>query len=1700
MKSNKLSRTLQSLRSKRSKNKQRNHSSHFEILERRDLMTNDFSPAVESLLARMFVDGEESYRRIGQRLSTSPTSGGGGSTGGAGEFSSTSNVTEVEPNNISTQAQLLPVAPNTIVNVSGSLSTLNDVDFYALDLSKGDILDTRLTGVPGLVPTLALFDSSGRELVFAQGRFLGGTAYSTNSPLYRDGATTLPYVIDTPGRYFLRVGDGVSAYTLNVRFHRSPYEAEPVGTQQTLYVDFDGAVVRAETLNLTGLGAPPGPLRVPPLSRYMPQLGLTAADTASVARNIMNRLDVKMRSAIAAQSTNGFFPNTGNPGDFNVRLVSSFDSPDLWGQENVSRILVGGTQEEIFGDDIGLLGIAQSVDFANFGHEESALVMVDIILADTFALPIAGNTTRVDLFAELMSMVIAHEAGHTLGGVHQDPFNELFTIMDQFYDPIISSGAGLDQIFGNADDRPLRFLDDEFAPTAGVPFGGGIHNCPEVLAYGMSTGKVGGSITGLVYNDANRNTRQDGAETGLSGWQVYVDLDNNGVRDTGEPNATTDAQGRYNLRVGAGTYNLRVIYPSGWIPSTSSEAVKSVTVTVSATAAANFGAAFPSIGATGFKWLDTNADGIRDADEPGLAGVYVYLDLDNDGKPDVGEPAMITKQDGSYTLTPPSPGTYRIREVVDAGYVQTFPATGFHLAVYDGSTPLRGFDFGNKESSDWGDAPAPYPTTRAQNGASHGVLPGLRLGVAWDAELDGTNSANADADDLNDSVDDEDGITILSPIVRGDSQNSLRINVTNTTGSGAYLQGWIDFNGNGSWGDPGEQIITNLLVTAGDNIVNFTTPSNAVSQTAARFRLSQSTGLGPTGRAASGEVEDYIFNIVDGPRKNLQDDSFEVVRNSVSNQLNVLSNDFIPPGDSISAILLSRPSQGGSVNVGSGNILRYTPARGFFGQETFTYTIVYGSTRPSETATVTVNVILQFLDPVAVDDSYDIPTDSVSFPLNVLINDIEGQTGALTVTSVTTPNQGGIATVGSGGLSIRYTPRRGFGGTERFSYTAVDGSGKSTTANVTVHTLGGDRVDDDVQFSFEFRNMAGDPIKQITQGEQFQVYVSTFDLRPDRLANNSPPTSIPDPGVYAAYLDVLYSSSLVQPASPTTNTTLDFANQPVGLYQSGVSGTAAIPGVISSLGAFTGSSKPPFNPLDPQPSLFQILTFNARSAGIAEFVGDPANQPPNTDVVLYNPSPNPPGTSVPIERVRYLRSSLEVVPRGVEFPFAVDDSPAPLSATTSSFIDVLRNDVPGNAGPIRITSVTQPSIGSVLIDTRGTSSPTDDRIQYIPISTTTGYSTQFTYTITDSRGFTSSATVTVQVGDASADDRIKLTLRTTDINGNPISTIPVGGTFELRGYVQDLRSPFNQSGVFAAYQDILYDRSLVGVNTSSGDLGFDITFAPGTSGYEQGKSGDIRIPGLINEVGSFQNSFAPLGIDELLQFKIRMRANAAGVAIFAGDPADISPFNDTLLFSDKRTKVPFDQISYIPATIIIGGGSGGGGGGEGNTNLSNRFDVNNDGFVSPIDALILVNLMNQGQGGSLGGNNGGGSAEGENGEKYYVDVDGDGFLTPLDALSVVNELNGRAGSGGEGEGAGTPVVEILSNKLNAVTVPVPSQVANSLANSLAALVGPQVASISKPSNNISLDSYLASLAATDEEEDEGVDDFLGDLLRVQSNS
>lgn len=155
---------------------------------------------------------------------------------------------------------------------------------------------------------------------------------------------------------------------------------------------------------------------------------------------------------------------------------------------------------------------------------------------------------------------------------------------------------------------------------------------------------------------------------------------------------------------------------------------------------------------------------------------------------------------------------------------------------------------------DFGDAPdGPYPTLLASDGARHEPT-GITLGATRDAESDGQPTATADGDGA-----DEDGVIFGS----NPSAGFTTMVTVNASASG-LLDAWIDFNDDGDWQDPGEQIFTNQSVNSGDNVFNITTPVDATADTTfGRFRVSAAGNLAPTGLANAGEVEDYEITIID---------------------------------------------------------------------------------------------------------------------------------------------------------------------------------------------------------------------------------------------------------------------------------------------------------------------------------------------------------------------------------------------------------------------------------------------------------------------------------------------------------------------------------------------------------------------------------------------------------------------------------------------------------------------------------------------------------------------------------------------------------------------------------------------------------------------------------------------------------------------
>ncbi|MBV9494841.1 MAG: hypothetical protein JOZ54_11395 [Acidobacteria bacterium] len=162
---------------------------------------------------------------------------------------------------------------------------------------------------------------------------------------------------------------------------------------------------------------------------------------------------------------------------------------------------------------------------------------------------------------------------------------------------------------------------------------------------------------------------------------------------------------------------------------------------------------------------------------------------------------------------------------------------------------------------DFGDAPDPtFPTLLASNGARHIVLPtnNPTLGSIVDTEANGAPTANATGDDANGS-DDEDGVTFPGGLVAG-ATGSVSIR---TGATGGLVNLWIDFNGNGSWSDAGEHLLTDQSLGANaTQAFPVNVPTNAsVGTVLVRARISSQSGLGVTGLANDGEIEDHTVAI-----------------------------------------------------------------------------------------------------------------------------------------------------------------------------------------------------------------------------------------------------------------------------------------------------------------------------------------------------------------------------------------------------------------------------------------------------------------------------------------------------------------------------------------------------------------------------------------------------------------------------------------------------------------------------------------------------------------------------------------------------------------------------------------------------------------------------------------------------------------------
>lgn len=796
-------------------------------------------------------------------------------------------------------------------------------------------------------------------------------------------------------------------------------------------------------------------------------------------------------------------------------------------------------------------------------------------------------------------------------------------------------------------------------------FGGDVAGNRRLNALGALNALPRNEVNGRVFNDLDKDGVFDSFEAGVAGFVVYADMNNNAIREATEPFATTAADGTYQIKglLATGVRTIRVQIPGDYLNTvpTNGSRLANFPTNTSVANSVNFGVREKPGEIHGRKWLDMasdltaippviRTDGVQDPGEPGLQDIVIYVDYDLDGKIDIGEPAAVTDTNGNYTIKNVTPGTYTVREVNQPGYLQTFPdPLGLTAGAHTGVVVTRGqitylVDFGNMAAFDYGDAPAPYPTT-GTDAAYHAILTGFGLGAATDGESTGLPNSNATGDDLSGS-DDEDGLNLSSVSFIPGGNAVVPVTTRVGTYSNGYLQVWIDFNRDGDWDDTGEHVVSDLRLGTATTNVPIPIPLTAdLGSTFMRVRFGYDRGADalPTGYSNAGEVEDYQISILGNfPVGN--DDSYSVKLNRQDFPMPVLANDNGTLNGPAQIVVSDFPKStfaGGFVTYDAINnrLLYDAPATSTLTGDFFTYRVTDGVNTTSD---ITVSVTFIAADPIAVDNTYQFNTTTAvtNRTLAVTDNDVIDRNlpfrilaGSLT----SIPGAAGSVAIAANGRDIIYSQAANYQGAFQFQYTVTDDDPltANSTARVTIQVTPNPDDGANTQqgaIRLEILDGNGNPIPlggMLQVGDTFILRAYTRDLR----GQYTNPVVYTDRGVDAAYFDILFSDPTL--ASPNAPQVGNEAGESVGFdlrllplaapnYPGYVTGQyIANTGVFNEVGAFRGDED---NPQQNQTGLgtgdqllFDIY-MTAENVGLLQFIADPADLPASQVLLFNNPA------------------------------------------------------------------------------------------------------------------------------------------------------------------------------------------------------------------------------------------------------------------------------------------------------------------------------------------------------------------------------------------------------------------------------------------------------------------------------------------------
>ncbi|RMF42904.1 MAG: tandem-95 repeat protein, partial [Planctomycetota bacterium] len=914
---------------------------------------------------------------------------------------------------------------------------------------------------------------------------------------------------------------------------------------------------------------------------------------------------------------------------------------------------------------------------------------------------------------------------------------------------------------------------------------------------------------------------------------------------------------------------------------------------------------------------------------------------------------------------------------------------------------------------DYGDAPDPvqatpgrYPTLHVSDGARHVVTTSALLGSTITPDLDGQPTAAADGD-----VDD--GVSFGTNLnVVGAFNPNVFTSIDVTLSSPGFVDAWIDFNSDGDWDDPGEQVInsarfdSNRLTRTFLVTVPATTPMpNAPTTTYARFRSSTNGGLTPTGLAVNGEVEDYTVTLIPGTPPTAVDDQYTINEDTVLTTTDatgtatpsftiddgMAANDVDPDGDPLRVEIVDPPQVGTLTLTDPANpdgTFTYTPPADFNGTVTFTYRVNDGLLSSNNLGTVTITVREVNDAPIAADDTLSVDEDQqLDIDQSVLTaNDQPGPNGTengqtLTVTSVdAVSQQGGTVTLAGG--RVIYTPPTDYSGPDQFTYTVTD---NGTTAGIPAPLSATATVFLTVRDQNDPPTAGGD---NLTTTEDTPVSVPVANL----LANDVPGpadesaqtlTFIGVSAQSAAGGTVVSSGGIVTYTPPA-----DFSGTDTFEYIIEDDGTSGgQPDPRQSTGTVTVTVTP-VNDAPTVRSPFGLITMDeddpARVIVLSDVFFDPDVATAGDNLSYQIVSNSNPGLVSPAINGGQLELQLVADQNGqalVEVR-AIDQAGLSVTDTLTLTVNPV-NDAPRLAQSLPDLSVNEDAPPPQLVLTPQFFFDPDvalngDQLTFSVVSNSNPV--LVTPTI---NGDTLTLNLTANQSGVAI-----ITVSATDLSGQTISD-----TFRL--VVNPVNDPPETQPDFYSVKQ--------GETLETTD--------------PRGLIGDASDDGVLANDSDPENDALTAQLVDPPQFASLFALRPDGTFTYRHDFArgrTTDTFTYRALDGQGASAVTTVTITIDPPPPPP------------HQNPAQNLDVNADGFVSPIDALLIINFLNN--------NNGGGSVVGLPAPPPYRDVNGDNFISPIDALIVINALNSNAG--GEGE---SPEGDLWAGAVTGQVIAAPSQ-------------------------------------------------------------